>query len=495
MRNSGSSAIQEFSKQMLDSHEILVRTLFSSFLIAYASMFAFQANATQRDFEFSSRAFVEFSNQSTPAGTFNSTTAFTFSFTTAETPLSTFDGLELYGFGQIGLVTIRLVSEDESHSREWVVDPANALQPNNNGQLAEALDAELTVDAQTGLPRSWDLEFRIADVDNAGNGEAFLIRTTRIITGSGDRGFATASVGANKQICSNAFCSGGDSAATNLQTSRGDVEGARPGFWTVRTDSDEASLNAAVLPSSRAPAVGSLATVFATIINSSSSNVSGCTISLPLELQPSVGFFFQRTNPTTNATIGEPNEAAELDAGASQTFVLGLTPNEAFPTTIVPLVYECAEGQFAQALGGVNTLLFSANTAPVADVVALGATPTNNGIFQFPAISGGAFSVASVNVGAAANILVTPGLTRSGISSNLSICETNPLTGACINPTVPAAQVNLNVAPFETPTFSIFATSTETVQLDPARTRVTVTFSEATSGQIVGSTSVALQVD
>jgi hypothetical protein len=57
-------------------------------------------------------------------------------------------------------------------------------------------------------------------------------------------------------------------------------------------------------------------------------------------------------------------------------------------------------------LPGVNTLPLTSTSAPGPDIVALGATVTNNGIANIPPgmLGTGFFSVATVNVGAGAQI-------------------------------------------------------------------------------------------
>lgn len=69
----------------------------------------------------------------------------------------------------------------------------------------------------------------------------------------------------------------------------------------------------------------------------------------------------------------------------------------------------------ADQITGVNTLLFSASTTPVPDIVALAATLNNNGIVNVSnpaassaarAVMAGAFAVATVNVGGAGGAIM-----------------------------------------------------------------------------------------
>jgi hypothetical protein len=72
----------------------------------------------------------------------------------------------------------------------------------------------------------------------------------------------------------------------------------------------------------------------------------------------------------------------------------------------------------------------------------------------------------------------------------LTLCQTNPQTGACINPSVPASSVSLTINAGETPTFSIFAQASGSIPLDAATKRIFVRFREGTI--LRGATSVAV---
>jgi CheY-like chemotaxis protein len=60
--------------------------------------------------------------------------------------------------------------------------------------------------------------------------------------------------------------------------------------------------------------------------------------------------------------------------GASQSFVIALTPNAPVAPTIVALGFDCAGIDAARSNAGLNTLLYSASTTTVPDIVALAAT-------------------------------------------------------------------------------------------------------------------------
>jgi hypothetical protein len=140
----------------------------------------------------------------------------------------------------------------------------------------------------------------------------------------------------------------------------------------------------------------------------------------------------------------------------------------------------------------VNTLLFSASNAPVGDVIALastlGAIP---GVVDINGVNGaGAFAIATANVGAGDTFRVAPRAT-GGVAATLTICQTNPGDGTCMQP--PTSDVQATIGAGETPTFAVFATGTGAdIPLDPATRRIAVEFFDA--GDVVrGGTSVAVR--
>ena len=250
---------------------------------------------------------------------------------------------------------------------------------------------------------------------------------------------------------------------------------------------------AAILPSSRSVQVGGTASAFATIINTGSVTASDCRIT-PRTTVPGT-FEYQTTDPGTNELVGTPNTPVDIASNGSQTFLFQFVPNAEFPSTEVELNFLCANAAAAPVFEGVNTLLLSADTNLVPDVVALAATPSSPGIVDIPGTNGtGFFAVASVNVGAPGSISVTARVTDSDPNISLTLCETNPATGACINPTTPTSgAVVTNIAANATPTFSIFAAGSGDIALDPAGKRIRVEFAEETSGAVRGATSVAVR--
>lgn len=245
-----------------------------------------------------------------------------------------------------------------------------------------------------------------------------------------------------------------------------------------------------VLPASRSVQVGNAATAFATIINSGGATATDCSIAPP----PGVAadFTYQTTN-ASNLPVGTADTPADILPGGSQSFVFGFTPNAPIPSTDVQLIFDCTNTDAASSSVGLNTLLLVADSNPVPDIVALAATPTEDGIADLSPT--GVFSVASVNVGVSGSITVSVELSNPSLPVSVGLCQTDPATFQCINPAppaLPAATVDLTIGANETPTFSFFITSSGNVPTDLANNRLFVRFVDA-GGITRGATSVAIR--
>ena len=85
-----------------------------------------------------------------------------------------------------------------------------------------------------------------------------------------------------------------------------------------------------------------------------------------------------------------------------------MTPGSAFPATDVAFNFTCNNTDAAPSFSGLNTLLLSSSDQPVADIVTIALTPSDNGVTEVPQENGlGFFSMASVNVGATADLTLT----------------------------------------------------------------------------------------
>jgi hypothetical protein len=250
------------------------------------------------------------------------------------------------------------------------------------------------------------------------------------------------------------------------------------------------SLAAAVLPASRSVQVGQTATAFVSIINTGASvakavgiPLQGCTIPATIT--------YQTTNPLTNALTGTVNTPVDIPAGATQTFVVAITPTAPFAPADAAFAFGGDNTAAVARVVGLNTLLLSGSAAPVPDVVALGATINNNGIVDVLGANGtGFFSVATANVGASAAITASVDTGSAVLPLNIQICQTNPATGECTSALGPT--VDTSIGAFATPTFAVFVTAQGPVPFDPALNRIFVRFKDA-GGVTRGATSVAVR--
>lgn len=248
-----------------------------------------------------------------------------------------------------------------------------------------------------------------------------------------------------------------------------------------------AQLVAAVLPSSRSAEVGNTVTVFATIINGGGEAATGCGIGAPAGFAGN--FSFQTTDPGTNAPSGTANALIDLAPGAAQSFVLSLTPTAILDSLDAAFSFSCTSGASAQSISGVNTLLLSASDTPVVDIIALAATAANTGVLDIDN-STGAFSLATVNLGTADTITVSADTGDIDLPVALSLCETNPATGACL--ASPSEALQVEVAAGAMPTFSVFSNATDRIVNDPAINRVFIRFLDS-NGIVRGGTSVGIE--
>jgi hypothetical protein len=200
-------------------------------------------------------------------------------------------------------------------------------------------------------------------------------------------------------------------------------------------------------------------------------------------------FVYQTSDPITNALTGTPNTPVSIAARAAQSFVIAFTANAPVVPTAVTLGFDCAGVAAAASLSGVNTLLYSASVTPVPDIVAMAVTVQNDGILHITGESA-AFAVATTNLGTSAAITVTSNTGSANLPLVISLCQTNPATGACL--AAPASSLSTTISANATPTFSIFATAGDGVPPLPASNRIFVELSD-TNGVVRGPTSVAVE--
>ena len=241
---------------------------------------------------------------------------------------------------------------------------------------------------------------------------------------------------------------------------------------------------AAVLPGSRSVLLGTPATMFASMINAGTVPLENCRLALPVTSPAGLTLDYQTTNPATNALIGAPDTAAAIAGNNGvQSFLISLRGTAAFS----------APGLAPAAIDlGVDTVDLVMSTTPVADIIALAATPSSNGIVEVPAGGAAAFAVASANVGVTAPIIVSVDTGTATLPVAATICQSNPGTGQCL--ATPSASVSLSFAAGATPTFSVFLQANGAIPFAPATSRVFLRFKDA-GGGLHGSTSVAIETE
>ena len=284
---------------------------------------------------------------------------------------------------------------------------------------------------------------------------------------------------------SGAGCSGTGGCVVTLSQATQVLAGFTPSTAT------DITLVAAVLPASRSVQVGSTATVYGTVINASA-DTPALLCSVQMATGVPASFSYQMTDPATNALAGTPNTPVTVAPGAAQSFVLALTPSAAFAPTQIGFTFACANAPApAASVVGVNTLLLSASTVPTPDIIALAATPSNDGIIDLPGAGGAnAFAIATFDIGAPDQITASANTGGATLPVTLSICQTVPATGQCMAPpaaTAPATMVTNGAA-----TFAVFVQGSGTVPFLPAVNRVFVQFQDA-GNTIYGATSVAVR--
>lgn len=261
-------------------------------------------------------------------------------------------------------------------------------------------------------------------------------------------------------------------------------------FLTAAGQAAAAGIYGALLPTSRSVQVGATATAFVTVVNTGTETARNCGLALGTSLNAS--FQYRTTDSATNLPIEPLGTIANIAAGGSQSWVFGITPNAAFPPTEVTLTMDCENTEPAPVYPGVNTLLLSASTTPVPDVMALAATLANDGVTRAPGFAGSAvFAVAMSNVGVSGSLTAVPRLVGNYGGADILICETNTATGACLS-WPPTASASFASGANTNRSFGLFLSAHGRATFDPANTRATVSFVDG-AGVVRGSTSVAYE--
>jgi hypothetical protein len=344
--------------------------------------------------------------------------------------------------------------------------------------------------AALGGPReSGAGELQATWMDNSSDEDGFKIERR---TGTTQTYTQIAIVGANVTSYNDSGLVDGDTYCyrVNAFNAAGSSPYSDEACAVARPDSSSGLL-AAVLPSSRSVQVGIVATAFATIINRGHSLATACKIT-PLS-GLAANFHYQTTNPNANQITGTADTPIDITSGGFQSFVIAFIPTQAFAPTDLQFSFDCTNTDPAPINVGLNTLLLSASATPVPDIVALAATPTNDGIVNILGATGtGAFAVATVNVGASGSITASAGTGNATLPVNIFLCQTNPATGQCISAIGSSVTTTINAN--ATPTFGIFMQGSGNVPFDPAANRIFVRFKDG--GNVTrGSTSVAVRTE
>jgi hypothetical protein len=254
-----------------------------------------------------------------------------------------------------------------------------------------------------------------------------------------------------------------------------------------------AALFAATLPSSRSVMVGGIASAYATMINAGAGVGYGCTLTLGSDI-PAILTSWE-TSLINNEIISDPDPSVNIAPGSFATWAFRIVSLTPISPTDVELRYECANAPPTDVLIGINTLLLSVTSKLTPDIVAIAVTATGDGILRIDGSgASAAFATATVNVGLGGTITASArkSFILPGMSPILSICQTDPLSGACTSDIGPS--VTTTIDSDDTPTFSVFVTAEGPIPLDPANFRIFIEFTDS-EDQVRGSSSVAVTTE
>ncbi|MCW5724710.1 MAG: S8 family serine peptidase [Maricaulaceae bacterium] len=258
-------------------------------------------------------------------------------------------------------------------------------------------------------------------------------------------------------------------------------------------------LRAAVLPRYRTSRDGSTVTAFATIINPISGNTDGhdCRLAAPHAF--SGDFSFQTTDPHTNAVTGARDAPVDIPAGGSQSFVFAVRHGWVGPSQFSP-IFECENIESAP-VNAVNLFDVTVAAGAAPDIIAVAATLGDMpGVVSVPLDGVTAFSVAAINIGDPEERVVVWALPSDEyMELDMTICETNPQTGACLAPHAPYIDSSFSVGQVRTYTVRVRSLGEE-VSFEPRHHRIEVlfaaeieTFTTVVMDEIVGGTNVAVR--
>ena len=252
---------------------------------------------------------------------------------------------------------------------------------------------------------------------------------------------------------------------------------------TVNSPAPPTTLVNSILPTSRSIQVGTLATVFHTVINAGANPAIGVTLSMASA--PAGTFAYQQTDCATNAVLGPVNPSLDMAPGGVLCYVLSFTPSATFNATSVQIQAQASNAPSTSLLPGVNTWLLRSTLTPEVDIIGL---TTTTDFHQVACTGANVFAVALANVGVAAtgDITVTANTGTAILPLSISISEIDSVTAAVIGD-----NVLQNVGAGENRSVAVFVTFNGCVSFDPAVNRIFIEFRDA-ANNVVGSTSTAV---
>lgn len=247
----------------------------------------------------------------------------------------------------------------------------------------------------------------------------------------------------------------------------------------------EAVLFSAVLPGSRSTRPDRQITAFLSVINSAATPLSDCTL---MNHHADLTLHYQQTRAASNTLIPGRDRSFALAPNEIATFVIFVTPHTLLEPTRLDFPVQCAEAaqQISIPGTGVDTLTLGSFAEEPADILAIAATTSGDGIANLDPDTGtGFFNIAGVNIGARASLIVRP----ETEAATATICDTNPRGTNCLAER--ADEVVWDADNGAVQTFTVFLQSDEPVAFDPAGARVLVSF--RVDGALHGDTSVAIR--
>ena len=245
-----------------------------------------------------------------------------------------------------------------------------------------------------------------------------------------------------------------------------------------------------VFPSGRAVQEGNLAAAFLTLNNTGTVDALGCKVE-PINSVPAT-FLFAQIDPLTSVIIGPTNGPFTIPAGSSVKLNVTFITHVSFSPIEVLFNVICTPPIPPPNSTGQNTLLLSASSTPVADIVALTSAPSGTATLSSPNATD-AFLIASLNLGASDLVTMSADTGSPSLSLNLLVCEFDVSIGNCLLRPRETTTQTINTG--EVTFYAVFIGGQGTpIPLNPTTNRVFARFRDS-SNVVRGLTSVAVQVE